>query len=122
MTGPTIRYQVRFRGRESALVAPRAADAAQATTTPTAASGAPTPTARLLALAYAIERHVRAGTLRDYREAAWRLGVSHARISQLVSLLLLDPSIQAEVLAGRLTSERALRRAAQLLVWPRTTS
>lgn len=112
MTGPTIRFQVRFRGRESALVAPRARRAGEA------ATGSPTSAARVLALAYAVERAIRAGTLRDYREAARRLGISHARMSQVVALLLLAPGIQADVLADRAPwSEVRLRVAARDACW-----
>jgi len=130
VTGPTIRYQVRFRGRTgSALVAPRARETApvgkrapDASAEPSAASGSPcaagTATARLLALAHAIDRQVRAGTLRDYREAARRLGVSHARVSQITGLLLLAPGIQADLVAGQAAwSEVLLRAASQCVDW-----
>jgi hypothetical protein len=128
MTGPTIRYQVRFRSaEESRLVAALAArtadagkEASEAPTAPRPTSGAPgaavPATARVLALAYAIERQVRAGALANYRDAARRLGISHARISQVMALLLLSPRMQAEVLSGTTPwSEvrlRALTRAA----------
>jgi hypothetical protein len=113
VSGPTIRYRVRFRGRaESALVAPRAGRTGKA------ATGAPSPAARVLALAYAVERHVRAGTIKDYREAARRLGISHARMSQVTALLLLAPAIQAEVLGGDAPwSEVRLRMATRDACW-----
>ena len=54
--------------------------------------------ARLLALAIKLEGLVRNGTIRDYATLA-RLGqVSRARISQVMSLLLLAPDIQEEIL------------------------
>lgn len=116
MSGPAIRYRVRFQGRaESRLVAPRARRGGQAAQ---ASSDAPTPAARVLALAYAVERQVRAGTLRDYRDAARRLGISHARMSQVMALLLLAPALQAEVLSGRSAwREVRLRAACQWANW-----
>jgi hypothetical protein len=53
---------------------------------------------RLLALAWRLDQLVRTGTLADYATLA-RLGhVSRARVSQIVSLLLLAPDIQETVL------------------------
>ena len=53
---------------------------------------------RLLALALRLDQLVRTGTLADYATLA-RLGhVSRARVSQIVSLLLLAPDIQETVL------------------------
>jgi hypothetical protein len=54
--------------------------------------------ARLLALAHRFDGLVRSGAVRDYAELA-RLGrVTRARISQLMNLLNLAPSIQEEIL------------------------
>jgi hypothetical protein len=54
--------------------------------------------ARLLALAGKLEGLIGNGTIRDYATLA-RLGqVSRARISQVMSLLLLAPDIQEEIL------------------------
>lgn len=57
--------------------------------------------ARRLALAYLIERRIDAGSLRDYAEAAERLGLTRARLTQVMDLLLL-PSCEQErlLLAG----------------------
>jgi hypothetical protein len=53
---------------------------------------------RLLALAHRFDGLVRTGAVRDYAELA-RLGrVTRARISQVINLLNLAPSIQEEVL------------------------
>ena len=54
--------------------------------------------ARLLALAYKIDRMVRDGEIADYAEAARRLGLTRARVSQITGLLLLAPAIQEAVL------------------------
>jgi hypothetical protein len=52
----------------------------------------------LLALAYRFEELVRSGAVRDYADIA-RLGrVSRARVSQILKLLTLAPSIQEHLL------------------------
>jgi hypothetical protein len=43
--------------------------------------------ARMLALAYAIERWIEDGTLESYSDAARRLGVSRARVTQVCDRL-----------------------------------
>ncbi len=58
----------------------------------------PTRAARLLALAHRIDGLVRDGELTDYAEVALVAGLTRARISQIVDLLLLAPSIQERVL------------------------
>ena len=79
--------------------------------------------ARLLALAYWIDRQVQSGAWQDYREAARRLGVSHARVSQVVGLLMLAPAAQVDVVLGsRRPSERALRESAAAPCWPTARS
>jgi hypothetical protein len=76
------------------------------------------PTARLLALAHRIERLVQCGELRDYREAATRFGISHARMSQVTGMLLLAPAIQADLLLGRVVAtEGGLRRVSARTDW-----
>ena len=87
--------------------------------------------ARLLALAHKIDRMIQAGKLRDLAHAAQHLGLTRARVTQVTSLLLLAPTIQAEILdlplvtSGRdPISERQLRPIAaepdwnrQLITW-----
>ena len=55
--------------------------------------------ARILALALAIQRAIEAGVIQDQAEAARRLGISRARVTQISDLTLLSPRIQEEVLA-----------------------
>jgi len=131
MSDLTVRYRVSFRKREgSALVAvsrpdvqPGArTDATALASTPDATvrdTAAPAhPTARLLALAHRVERMVEAGELRDYREAAARFGISHARMSQVSGMLLLAPAIQADILLGRMeATEGGLRKACAITNW-----
>ncbi len=70
--------------------------------------------ARRLALAHYIERLIDAGRLRNYAEAAAILGVTRARISQLMDLALLPARVQDQILRGtRSLNERALRLLAQ---------
>lgn len=60
--------------------------------------GPPSRQARLLALAYKVERMIDSGELRDYAEAARRLGVSRARMSQVMGMLNLLPELQAALI------------------------
>ncbi len=79
---PRSTYKVAFRG-EPAMVEP---------------VGRVPRVARLLALAHRIDGMVRAGELDDLADAARRLGLTRARVSQITNLLLLSPEIQAEIL------------------------
>ena len=74
--------------------------------------------ARMFALAHHVERLVEAGELAGYAEAARALGLTRARLTQVMNLLLLAPEIQERVLAGELRgTERSLRRAALESDW-----
>jgi hypothetical protein len=80
--------------------------------------------ARLVALAHKLDALVRSGTIADYGELA-RLGhISPARLSQIMVLLHLAPSIQEYVLFlapadTRLVTELGLRRIAREPRWDR---
>ena len=71
----------------------------------------------MLALAHHVERLVESGAIRNHATAARALGVSRARIAQVMSMLHLSPAIQAAVLAGRVRSERVARDAARGVRW-----
>jgi hypothetical protein len=74
--------------------------------------------ARQLAMAYAIDRWIEDGMLRDHAHAAALLGVTQARISQVVALLALAPDIQTRLLEGDTTiPERAIRLALRSADW-----
>ncbi len=76
--------------------------------------------ARMLALAYFVERRIEAGEIKDYAEAARRLGVSRARISQVVDLVNLAPGLQDRILNGKITiAERNLRGVLRDPLWKR---
>ena len=66
--------------------------------------------ARMLALAHYVERLVEEGSVRSYADAARQLGVTRARMSQVLNLLNLPPRVQEGLLLGDLQlSERRIR-------------
>ena len=82
--------------------------------------------ARLLALAHKIDGMIRSGELRDLAHAAKVVGVTRARMSQLMGLTLLAPQIQEAILdlppvtKGRdPITERNLREIVAEPVWER---
>jgi len=67
--------------------------------------------AQMLAMAHEVERLVEAGEVPSYAHAARALGLTRARLTQLMNLLLLSPAVQERVLAEELgATERSLRR------------
>jgi hypothetical protein len=75
-------------------------------------------TARMLALAYKVEAMVEAGEIKDYAEGARRLGITRARMTQVLALLNLARSIQEAILAGgHVLTERLLRPALREAAW-----
>ena len=78
----------------------------------------PSRAARMLALAHHVERLVEAGELSGYAEAARSLGLTRARLTQVMALLLLAPDLQERILQGDTGStERSLRRATSEANW-----
>lgn len=74
--------------------------------------------ARMLAFAHRVERAIEAGELRDFADAAARLGVSRPRITQIARLALLAPSIQEAILDASIdVTERDLRPISEMLDW-----
>ena len=75
----------------------------------------PARVALMLALAHKIQQAIDRGTIRNRAEAARRLGLTRARVTQLLDLTLLAPDIQASILELQSVdgvepmSERALR-------------
>ena len=118
MTGPTISYQVNFRQRAGSRVVAPPEPTEKAAETPTSSEPAAHPTARLLAMAHHVERLIAIGRLKDYREAAGTLGISHAHMTNVTSLLQLAPDIQEGILTGRLEiTEGRLRPICRLPLW-----
>lgn len=73
----------------------------------------------MLALAHHIERLVDAGELPGgYADAARTLGLTRARLTQVMNLLLLAPEIQEQILVGGLDlTERGFRQAVRTPAW-----
>jgi hypothetical protein len=120
--GLTVRYDVHFkrsrRGRKDLAIG-----AAPALPQPL---GRVPRIARLMALAIRSDELIRRGEVKDYAELA-RLGhVTRARVTQIMNLLNLAPSIQEEllflpaVIAGPdLVKEWQVRPIAAQALWPR---
>ena len=67
----------------------------------------------MLALAHYVERLVEEDAVANYADAARQLGVSRARMSQILNLLNLAPRVQQSLLLGDLhLSERRIRALA----------
>jgi hypothetical protein len=79
----------------------------------------PARVAIMLALAHKIQDAIDRGVVRDCADVAMRLGLSRARISQLLDLTLLAPDIQEQILLAESVdgvepmSERTLRAASR---------
>jgi hypothetical protein len=83
----------------------------------------PARVAQQLALAHHLQNAIDRGAVADRTTIALRLGVTKARITQLLDLTLLAPDLQEKVLAMEAVdgvepmSERALRKIAQISDW-----
>ena len=91
-----------------------------------AATGRTPRVARTLALAHRIDGMIRVGELRNLADAARSIGVTRARMTQIMNLLLLAPEIQEAILNLPLVtngrdpvSERQLRPIAAESDWVR---
>src|SRR5512133_4266849 len=83
----------------------------------------PAAIARMLALAHHIQRALERGLVRNRATVARRLGLTEARVTQIMNLLYLAPDIQLRVLELEAvdgvepTNEKAMRRAAITVRW-----
>ena len=78
----------------------------------------PSRAARMLALAHHVERQIEDGTIPGYAAAARALGVTRARVTQLMNLLLLAPELQARIASRELVvTERVLRQVVGEPLW-----
>lgn len=108
MNGATIRS--RFPVRRRLEVAEKRAAVGEAK--------APSRVARMLALAHHVERLVEAGELQSVAAASRALGLTRARLTQVMQLLLLATEIQERILTAELsTSERSLRCVVREPTW-----
>jgi hypothetical protein len=78
----------------------------------------------MLALAHKMQQAIDRGVLRDRAEVARRLGLSRARVTQLLDLMLLAPKTQERFLFAESqdgvepVSERAVRAAVATSIGP----
>ena len=79
------------------------------------------PLARMLALAHRYQGLIDSGEAYDQSELARKIKLSRNRVSQILSLTLLGPGIQGEILGGEYDgqSTRDLLRVAQEMNWER---
>jgi len=74
-------------------------------------------------LAHYVERAVESGVVQDYSAAARALGITRARMTQLMNLSLLAPMVQeALLLTGVTRSERTVRSLIGEPDWERQRS
>jgi hypothetical protein len=111
VTTASVSYQVDFRPAKQTAPAP-------------VTDGRTLRVARLLALAHAIDARIRAGEYDGLADAARKLGLTRARVTQIVNLTLLNPTIQEAILTwppiavGRdPITERTLRPIVGEPVW-----
>jgi len=82
----------------------------------------------MLAVAHKIRLAIERGDLRDQAEAARRLGLTRARLTQILDLTLLAPDVQEEILFLEAVEgveplcERILRDMARVVAWTDQTS
>ena len=69
-------------------------------------SGRPSKATLLLALAHHWERLVREGVVKDYAEIARLAGLTRARVTQIMNLMLLAPDIQEQILLATRGTQR----------------
>jgi len=90
---------------------------------PASSEGQPPRITRLMALAIRFERLLREGVARDYADLARLGGVTRPRITQIMNMRNLAPSIQEEILflptGSTPINERGLRQLADELDWHR---
>lgn len=83
----------------------------------------PAKVARQLALAHHLQAAIDRGAIADRADVARKLGLTRARVTQLLDLLLLAPDLQAAVLAMETVdgtepmAERTLRAVAHAGTW-----
>jgi hypothetical protein len=83
----------------------------------------PARVAIMLALAHKIQQAIERSAVRDRAEVARRLGLTRARVTQLLDLTLLAPDIQEEILLAESVdglepmSERAVRAVVHVEDW-----
>lgn len=82
----------------------------------------PAKVARMLALAHHVQRAIDHGVARDRADVARRLGLTRARVTQFLDLLLLAPDIQESILfltavSTEPATEKSIRAIASRADW-----
>ena len=102
MTAGSVTYRAKLSGTRTRRPRPKPASRA----------------ARMLALAYHVDSLVERGVLKSYADAAAKLGITRARVSQVLQLMNLSARIQEQILMGSIaSSERRLRAIAAIPDW-----
>jgi preprotein translocase subunit Sec63 len=113
----SIEYKTNFRNKQKTAHTAQAAHPSSHTL-----QASPLPrTTRLLALAHHLRDLLNQSIVRDYADIARLSGLSRARLTQIMNLMLLAPQIQEEILLGtpfisRL-NEQVLRVVLKIPVW-----
>ena len=109
MTAPVLKLKVAFRTCRRQAAPDRAV---------AEKPSGPTAIARRLALAHYVDAAIERGDLASYADAADRLGLTRARLTQIADLALLAPDIQAAVLLGHAEPrDRHLRAVGRHPLW-----
>lgn len=108
MTSTTVKMKVSFRTCQRQDVPPKARPKATG----------PTAIARRLALAHRIEALIANGELAGLADAAKRLGLTRARMTQIADMTLLAPEIQSAIALGEAQpNDRQLRDVLKHPTW-----
>jgi hypothetical protein len=72
----------------------------------------------MLALAHRVEQLVEGGEVESYAVVARAMGITRARMTQVMNMLLLSPALQERVMFGdKGVAARGLRRAVREAEW-----
>lgn len=108
MTSTTLKMNVSFRTCQRQNVEHKARPKATG----------PTAIARRLALAHHVEALIASGKLAGLADAARRLGLTRARMTQIADMTLLTPEIQAAITLGNVRpNDRQLREVLKHADW-----
>lgn len=108
MTSTTVKMKVSFRTCQRQDVEHKARPKATG----------PTAIARRLALAHHVEALIANGELAGLADAAKRLGLTRARMTQIADMTLLAPQIQSAIALGKVSpNDRQLREALKHATW-----
>ncbi len=118
MSSPnTVRYKFPLRTAKERMRRTSVSAHVNAKTLPEAPTR-PSRAAQTLALAHHLDRLIETGETRSVAATSRELGLTRARLSQVMRLLLLAPEIQDQILTGTIScTERRLRPVAKEAAW-----